>query len=491
MKKTTYSIGQINHAPQIKSRLIGIGHMQHNRAYRGEGVRLKLKTEGLEGDDLAFVSKLNERFGELPAIHSLDEIKEEAKSILEDLTTKGFSATAITVPGTGKDGGADKTLDQFLREYGTQLAEAKEAIEKAGQSAKVDPLTSQAKTIAKVVEDVKKLKNQAGDSPFSVSSDSKFDSNEKTDKVAVVMTSGNTTANASGVTVPANYMYGVEGAAEPDVRIDPYITDFVDNGRTDLPAFPYADKLPTEGTMAITAEGALKPLLSVSIERRFSTAFKIAGRSKVTEEGLDDITGLQSLINGELKYSHDIAEQNAIYTHVTAFAPAFVAGGLAASTDAPSNWDVIRAAIYAVKIASKGRFMPNAAVINSADAYAMGATKDANHQYVIPTFVLPDGTKVSGVKIIETTDDTNIPAGTFIVGDWRKVKRRVYKPFNLRIGQGITGSATAANITSDFETNMYTIIGESRLHLWHYKNNETAFIKSTFAAVKAAIDATV
>jgi hypothetical protein len=419
---------------------------------------------------------------------SADDAQKQVDAAIKALPTQ-FSAKSITIPGTavkGADGvmGADATLDEFLRTKATEIGELQRAAKTAPS---VNPVQAQAETIKSLVAEVKKAKASGVNGQFFISADKAFDSNDRTDKAAVTMTTGGVNANASGVTVPANYLYGVEATANPDVRIDPYVTQFVDNGSTDMAAIPYMDKLPTQGTMAITAEGALKPLLSWTNERRFTTAFKIAGRTKVTEEALDDVPGLQAQANNELRYSHDIAEQNAIYAHVASFAPAFVAGDLAASTKLPSNWDAIRAAVYAVKIASKGRFIPNAAVINSADAYAMGATKDTAGQYVIPTFVLPDGTKVSGVRVVETQDDTNVAAGTMIVGDWRKIKRRVYKPFNLRMGQGINGSSTAANITSDFETNQYTFIGESRLHLWHYKNDETAFIKSTFAAIKTAI----
>jgi len=108
----------------------------------------------------------------------------------------------------------------------------------------------------------------------------------------------------------------------------------------------------------------------------------------------------------------------------------------------------------------------------------------------LPTFVLPDGTKVSGVQIFEVADGTTVPAGTFIVADWRKLRFENYKTFTVRIGQGIVGSATAANIVSDFESNLYTLIGESRYHLWIYENEKTAFLKTTFAAVKTAIELT-
>lgn len=295
-----------------------------------------------------------------------------------------------------------------------------------------------------------------------------------------------TTAVTSGA-VPVSYVYQQVTSFATEARTQEYIINYLSNGTTAKATIPYMDKLPNEGTMAITAEGALKPLISVSFVLRYSQAKKVAGRTKISEEALDDIPYIMSIIRNELSYEHDIAIQTDIFATVAGFAPGFVAGSLAGTTKNPSNYDAIRAAIYAVKIASKGMYTPNAVLVPSSDAYAMGATKDVNNNYVMPAFVLPDGTRISGVVIVEVADGVTVPAGTFIVGDWKKLHRDVYKTFSVRIGQGIQGNATAANIVSDFESNMYTIIGESRYHLWIYENEKIAFIKSTFAAVKTAI----
>jgi len=325
-----------------------------------------------------------------------------------------------------------------------------------------------------------KKATEGGETPFDV---------EMVIKAPVNMSTGSV-AFAGGVAAPVNYVYqNMNGQYASDVRQMEYIINYLSVGSTNKATIPYMDKLPTEGTMAITAEGALKPLISVTFALRFSEAVKVAGRTKISEEALDDIPQIMSIIRNELKYQHDIALQTAIFTKVGSIAPGFVAGSLAATTVEPSNYDALRASIYAVKIASKGMFIPNAALVASSDVYAMGATKDANNNYVFPPFVLPDGTTVSGVRIVEVPDGVSVPAGTFIVGDWKKLHYDVYKTFTVRIGQGIQGNATAANIVSDFESNMYTLIGESRFHLWIYENEKTAFIKSTFAAVKTAIEA--
>lgn len=383
---------------------------------------------------------------------------------------------AVIIEQTKDKEGISKAEFEEIKE---QLAQLKESASAQVVSGDVFELIE--KGLTDFLPLVKAAKAKAGEEvPFEV---------EMTVKAPVTM---GTTAigNASGATIPVNYVYqNMNGQYAGDVRQMEYIINYLSVGTTNKASLPYMDKLPTEGTMAITAEGALKPLISISFELRYSTAVKEAGRTKISEEALDDIPQIMSIIRNELMYQHDIAVQTAIFNKVAAVAPGFVAGALAATTTAPSNYDAIRAAIYAIKIASKGMYIPNAALVPSSDVYSMGATKDANNNYVFPPFVLPDGSVVSGVKIVEVPDGVSVPAGTYIVGDWKKLHYDVYKSFTVRIGQGIQGNATAANIVSDFESNMYTLIGESRFHLWIYENEKVAFIKSTFAATKTAIAA--
>jgi HK97 family phage major capsid protein len=308
---------------------------------------------------------------------------------------------------------------------------------------------------------------------------------EMTVKSPVNMNTGSVT---TGYSVPVSYVAQDQTTYAEDVRQQEYILNYISRGNTGKATIAYVDKSPTEGTMTITNEGALKPLISISFIIRYSQARKMAGRTKISEEALDDIPFIMSAIRNELAYEHAIGVQTDVFTTVSAFAPAFVAGSLAASTISPTNYDAIRAAIFAVKIASKGLYVPNAVLVPSSDLYTMGATKDKNNNYVFPPFVMPDGTTISGVRIVEVADGVSVPAGTFIVADWKKLRMENYKSFTVRIGQGIVGSATAANIVSDFESNMYTLIGESRYHLWVYENEKVAFLKTTFAAVKTAIE---
>lgn len=422
-------------------------------------MKIQVKTEGLEGDALKFAQNLNDTLKDIPEGVS----KADIDAAIEKFKTDNPAPTPEISKAAFDE--LTETVNQLKENNGTTLG---------GQNFN----TLIEKSLTEALPQLKAMKAQeAGTKGKELVMEI---------KAAVNVTTG-AVANFGGVVTPDAVIYQTISTYAADVRKEEYIINYLSNGTTDKASLPYMDKKPNEGTMALTAEGALKPLISISFVLRYSTAVKIAGRAKVSEEALDDISFLMSIINNELKYEHDVEEQNQVFAKVAAIAPGFVAGSMAASTTTPTNYDAIRAAIYGVKIASKGKYIPNVVLVPSADAYNMGATKDANRNYVMPAFVLPDGTKISGVQVIEVADGTTVADGSFIVGDFKKLHRLVYKSFTLRIGQGIQGSATAANIVSDFESNMYTMIGESRLHLWIYENEKTAFIKSTFAAVKTAI----
>lgn len=409
---------------------------------------------------------------------SIKAIREalEDKANADDLPTTENLATKDELKNLlGKD--EFKTVESQVNELVTQMKAVRDS--QQGQATNVKSFDEQLKAeLERVLPDLKKMRH----------------SDENRGKELVLTIDVNkdpsnvlTTAITNQTATPVNYVYGQVTQYAEDIRKLPFLTQFLDSGSTDKPTIPYMDKIANEGNMTVTNEGALKPLISFSFKLRYSTAKKIAGRTKVSEEALDDIPNLMSIIRNELKYEHDIAEQAWLIGQVNTAASSFVAGTMAGSTDDPSNWDALRAAAYSVKVQSKGRFIPNLVILRSQDAYNMGATKDTTGQYVLPAFVLPDGSKVAGMRVFEIQDDT-VSAGDFIVGDLKKFKHRMYKGFTIRIGQGIQGSDTAEEIVSDFESNMYTIIGESRQHGWIYENEKTAFIKASFASVKTSIE---
>ncbi len=405
------------------------------------------------------------------------------KEQLESAATKE-QVTAVT-----------EALEAFKTEQSTKLEGLVEL------QTKLEKLETAAVKQGEVLQEMKGSNNQLGDSFDAQLTKALNDAKDQlkslkesgseskqevvlTIKAPVDMTTA-ASANASGVTTPNAYTYGNVNTYMRDNTQRTYITDFTSNGSTDKATIPYIDKVPTEGQFAITAEGALKPLISFNFEQRYSSAVKVAGRIKLSEESLDDISFLRSAVNNELVYEHNIAKQKDLISFYEDNDTAFVAGDLADTTDAPTNYDAIRAVAYFMNIVSVGNHRPNVVFINPADAYAMGATKDSQERYIIPSWVAPDGTRVGSMQVVEENDVT---AGSFKVADMNKLKVDAYKEFTIRMGYGILGSATAADIKSDFEANFVTMIGESRYHRWIYENDKTALVTATFAAVKTAID---
>lgn len=423
-------------------------------------MEFKLKTQ----DELAKLSP-----------EEVDTYTKDLQAHREELQNKAID-TKVNAVKTELEADLKKATDQ-LKDMDTEMVALKE---------KFNTNPKEKMTLDKAIENALTENLEALKNLKAASQNGSAKGQEVTLKIGTSFTTADV-ANASGVTTPDAITYQDVNTYATDPRQRSYIVNYIDRGATDKPALPYIDKIPNVGTMDITAEGALKPLIELEFEQRYSTAVKVAGRIKVSEEALDDIPFLRSAIMGELRYEHDQAEQDEIFVKITSASGAFVAGDLADSTEEPTNYDVIRAAAYAIKIGSNGNFIPDTVFVNPADAYAMGATKDADNNYVLPPFVLPDGTSVAGVRVVE---EMNIDAGDFFIGDFRKIKQRIYKPFSIRIGQGINVDGDS-NVQSDFESNMFTMIGESRFHVWLYENEKPAFITDTFAAVKTVIDSAV
>jgi HK97 family phage major capsid protein len=105
----------------------------------------------------------------------------------------------------------------------------------------------------------------------------------------------------------------------------------------------------------------------------------------------------------------------------------------------------------------------------------MKLTKDADGNYVMPPFATESGDIVNGVRVVQ---NTKIPVGYFLMGDFSKAHVRTYKDYSVRVGY--TGD--------DFEKNLVTILGESRVHLWISDNEEAAFVYDQFSVAKTALE---
>lgn len=177
---------------------------------------------------------------------------------------------------------------------------------------------------------------------------------------------------------------------------------------------------------APVAESAVIPESAITWEEILLPLRKIGDSMRVTREALEDVSFISaeirnfSLKNVELQLDEqallgDGTGQN--FSGVDLVAPNYAAGGFAGLFGtAATIYDVISTGI--VQIANAGQnsvFVPNAIVMNPTDAELMRLSKDADNNYIMPTWLSTDGMSVKGVRIIESQ---LVPANQAYIGDF-------------------------------------------------------------------------
>lgn len=254
------------------------------------------------------------------------------------------------------------------------------------------------------------------------------------------------------------------------------IEDLADSANTDSNKVTWVEVLTESGAPATTAELATYAEKDYTFGVYSADVLKVTVMSKHSIEILEDMPALvasvKEMITEDLNLKVDeklysgagtAGEFNGIYTQATAFS----AGALIVPS--PNKIDVLRSALVQVATAGKGRFQPTGIMLNPIDAGLLDMTKDANGAYVMPPFTSADRTVIKGVKVIE---NTLVTAGTFLVGDFRRLK--------VRNKRGISVQVATENGT-DFEKDIMTIRASRRLASYVKTNEAGAFVKGTFS----------
>ncbi|MBA3971802.1 MAG: phage major capsid protein [Bacteroidetes bacterium] len=417
-------------------------------------MKIKLKTEGLAGEDLAFVERLNTRFAEQPESIVKDDLIAELRTagiVGEDGKPTADFAKIKEILGEG-----DSSVRSILKAQGEAINSLKEKnqpedLSTRGQISKWQEANKEA--ISKI-----KLGVKADLQPLEL-------------RVAATMTK----AGVGSITLPALSVDGINDL----VRKQPTFYDYLSKGRTNQASFAWVNKSNKQGAAAFIGEGILKPLASFDITTEVSNAKKVAERMKASMELLEDIEGMQTLIEQELEYEVKMAVNTALLTGVasstvpagiTTVSTAFTTTTV--KTTAPNNMDAIRAAKAQLNSLNfNGNIV---AFVNPIDAANMDITKaSTSGVYMLQG---PNGVNVAGVPIVE---DNNIAVGYLLLVDLDKYKVLIYKDFTIAWGWE----------NDDFSKNLVTVIGEMRLHQYYSLNNAGAFIYDTFANIKTAITA--
>lgn len=258
----------------------------------------------------------------------------------------------------------------------------------------------------------------------------------------------------------------------------------IKKGRTNAPTYGWVNKTNRLGAAAFIAPGDPKPGVSFALEAETSNAKKIADSAKTVTELLDDIDGMVTFIETELKEQVFIKMNTVLMADdaATSTLPAGIGfyavpypAGVGIATTNPTYMDDIRAVVGYLR---SGKLTGDITVfVNSIDAANMDLSKATDSGvYLLPPFTTQNGQVIAGAKIVE---DQNMPVGTFLAAFLRYYRILIYKDFTVSWGWE----------NDDFTRNLLTAVGEMRIHQFVNGIHTGFAVKDTFANVTAAITA--
>lgn len=416
-------------------------------------VALKIKKDGLEGDNLKFVTDLEKRFEEISIKSGLSE--EEATA----LHTKALNDALA--PYTKLKGIDPEKVEEMLKlkqtiiDQGVEITKLKN-LGRAPENVSVR---------AQVEEWVTKNKGLID----NIKSGQKQDLPEFKIKAAATMLES---THFGGSTYLPNVQV-LPGYIDL-VRVQPTFWGRLLKPATKANPLVWVNKYNKQGNAAFTTEGNLKSQASFELQTESSVPRKVTEYMKVSTEMLSDVDYLTGMITQELQYEVDIASNTAALTGtgvapqpkgVTLYAAAYTLATIVGVT-APNNSDAIRAAIAQLRSTNfTGKLT---AYVNPVDAAQMDLSKTLTGQYA----------NMVNLKLdCDVIEDNNIAVGYLLIGDMSKYHIQMYQDFFVQWGWE----------NQDFTKNLITVIGERRFHQWVSSNETGAFIYDTFANIRAAI----
>lgn len=273
----------------------------------------------------------------------------------------------------------------------------------------------------------------------------------------------------------------VESGINDFIRIEPTFWDYIKKGRTNAESYVWVNKTNAQGAAAFIGPGVAKPGVSMALEPDISHAKKVADSAKAGTELLQDIDGMASFIEDELRYKVMIKVNEKLMSGVASstdpngiqtLSLPFSDRGI--KTQDPNNLDAVRASIGWLRSGLlKG---PITVFMNSIDVTNMELSKSAQGVYVLPPFATADNKRVAGVTIVE---DNNVTQGYIQAAFLNFYRILVYKNFSIAWGWEM----------DDFTKNLVTAVGEMRLHQFMNQIHTGAFMYDTIENIKTIIAA--
>lgn len=421
-------------------------------------MKLKLKTDGLTGDNLKFVEQLNEKFAEMPEGVTTTEVAEVIKTALEKVGITGDVKIVDDI--VALKGEMDETKEGSIKNIiKLQGEKINDILSKVNKPEFVGSFEEFKKEFEKpeIQEQLKKIKlNKSGQLAFVL-------------KVAGVTDTTGSITDSVGAT--AAQRLG-DGPINTMQRGTPWILEFVTTGNTTAAALIWYDETQRQGDFAITPEGTIKPLVEYKFTRRSTDYSKAAGRTTITEEFDQDYPRLVSTIKKLMQQDCRLEMNAIVLTDMVTNASTYAYNGLDEAIEDPDDYAAIGAAIAQLQSL---RYQPNVLVLNPADSWRMRLQKGEDGHWIMPPFTWNGQTYEFGKIIV----DPDVAVGHFFIGDGTVYTVLMKGDIIIRIGY--------ASSTDDFESNQYTMIVEQYFYNYISTARKAGLIYADFATIKADI----
>jgi hypothetical protein len=397
--------------------------------------------DGLSGNELELIEKMEKRFKPMMTEeHFIRSVRSAFKELCNEKGDLAFPVEKLIE----LLGDSDKGVRAILRTQGEELAKLKTATTTPMKLNLRSLLESNMDKIQALFE-----KREGAGKEFNLNL-----------RAPAIMTTANTITGLDLLPDDLIESFSI-GAFVPKRQPREYVFD-VANRRT----VPEIQKYKTwleegneEGAFAIVAEGGLKPLVSTSLVRNFSEAFKVAGKHIVTDEFAkfrkEAYSIIERIINQKLLRDYAAI----LTTKLVADAAPYVGSALDGQYTNPTDYHAIAA--VAAQIESLD-FFPDLLVLNPQDKWRIGMSQNTQGSFYMQIPVVdPTGNTTLMGFTVRTSN--RIAVGTFLLGEaglWEIEEEAI----QVRIGYGITTTSAAGNITSvedDFDHNRFRVIAET------------------------------
>lgn len=379
---------------------------------------------------------------------------------------------AITKEITDAITKSDEALRDILKKQGETITELQ---------GKLDDNKDEGESVMKIFEEKKEAmakvrKDQTGVVEFHIGY--RVGKNGKYQLVAKAADVHNTTttgANAS-ITQDLSDAAILRAGSENDEintinRNRPWILDFVSVGTTTSATVTWFDEVGKQGDFAVTAEGAVKPLVMYTFNRTSADYKKAAGKAIITEEFEMDFPRLVSTIRDLMQTDCKNEMNDIILTDLIANASAYSNPALVGQIDNADNYAAIAAIAGQV---GNSYYTPNVLVMNNNQGIVSATLKGTDGQYINPTNVLNE-INASGLKILK---NPGVDFDHVFVGDGSVYKVLLRGDLIVRIGYS----------GDDFDRNQYRMLVEQYFYSYISQARKAGLVYASLTDVKASIE---